>query len=173
MDLKRVSNENFNLIYIGKIVNTHGIKGEVRLLSNFLEKDLIFKNGFKVYIGSKKEEQTINTYRPHKQFDMLTFKGIDDINLVLKYKGEKVYINKDDLQLKENEYLLEDLIGMKIVSEEEVLGVVSDIIDTKEHKLLYVTFAKNYYIPYNSYYIKQVDVRKKEITAKNIRDLIL
>ncbi len=173
MDLKRVSNENFNLIYIGKIVNTHGIKGEVRLLSNFLEKDLIFKNGFKVYIGSKKEEQTINTYRLHKQFDMLTFKGIDDINLVLKYKGEKVYINKDDLQLKENEYLLEDLIGMKIVSEEEVLGVVSDIIDTKGHKLLYVTFAKNYYIPYNSYYIKQVDVRKKEIMAKNIRDLIL
>ena len=173
MNLKRVSNENFNLIYIGKIVNTHGIKGEVRLLSNFLEKDLIFKNGFKVYIGSKKEEQVINTYRPHKLFDMLTFKGVDDINLVLKYKGEKVYINKDDLQLKENEYLLEDLIGMKIVSEEEVLGVVSDIIDTKGHKLLYVTFAKNYYIPYNSYYIKQVDVRKKEIIAKNIRDLIL
>ena len=96
MDLKRVSNENFNLIYIGKIVNTHGIKGEVRLLSNFLEKDLIFKNGFKVYIGSKKEEQVINTYRPHKLFDMLTFKGVDDINLVLKYKGEKVYINKAD-----------------------------------------------------------------------------
>ena len=173
MDLKRVSNENFNLIYIGKIVNTHGIKGEVRLLSNFLEKDLIFKNGFKVYIGSKKEEQVINTYRPHKLFDMLTFKGVDDINLVLKYKGEKVYINKADLRLKDDEYLLEDLIGMKIVSEEEVLGVVSDIIDTKGHKLLYVTFAKNYYIPYNSYYIKQVDVRKKEIIAKNIRDLIL
>ena len=162
-----------NLIYIGKIVNTHGIKGEVRLLSNFEEKDLIFKEGFKVYIGSMNEEETINTYRRHKQFDMISFKGINDINLVLKYKGEKVYINKDDLQLKENEYLLEDLIGMKIVSEEEVLGVVSDIIDTKGHKLLYVTFAKNYYIPYNSYYIKQVDVRKKEIMAKNIRDLIL
>ena len=107
-----------NLIYIGKIVNTHGIKGEVRLLSNFEEKDLIFKEGFKVYIGSMNEEETINTYRHHKQFEMISFKGINDINLVLKYKGKKVYINKDDLNLKDDEYLLEDLIGMKIINNE-------------------------------------------------------
>ena len=162
-----------NLIYIGKIVNTHGIKGEVRLLSNFEEKDLIFKEGFKVYIGSMNEEETINTYRRHKQFDMISFKGINDINLVLKYKGKKVYINKEDLNLKEDEYILEDLIGMKIICNNEELGVVSDIYDNKAGKLLYVSFAKNYYIPYNNYYIKQVDVQKKEIHGENIKDLIL
>lgn len=162
-----------NLIYIGKIVNTHGIKGEVRLLSNFEEKDLIFKEGFKVYIGSMNEEETINTYRHHKQFEMISFKGINDINLVLKYKGKKVYINKDDLNLKDDEYLLEDLIGMKIINNEEQLGTVTDIYDTKAGKLLYISFAKNYYIPYNSNYIKQVDVRRKEIQTKNVKDLIL
>ena len=162
-----------NLIYIGKIVNTHGIKGEVRLLSNFEEKDLIFKQGFKVYIGSMNEEETINTYRHHKQFEMISFKGINDINLVLKYKGKKVYINKDDLNLKDDEYLLEDLIGMKIINNEEQLGTVTDIYDTKAGKLLYISFAKNYYIPYNSNYIKQVDVRRKEIQTENVKDLIL
>lgn len=162
-----------NLIYIGKIVNTHGIKGEVRLLSNFEEKDLIFKEGFKVYIGSMNEEETINTYRHHKQFEMISFKGINDINLVLKYKGKKVYINKDDLNLKDDEYLLEDLIGMKIINNEEQLGTVTDIYDTKAGKLLYISFAKNYYIPYNSNYIKQVDVRRKEIQTENVKDLIL
>ena len=162
-----------NLIYIGKIVNTHGIKGEVRLLSNFEEKDLIFKEGFKVYIGSMNEEETINTYRHHKQFEMISFKGINDINLVLKYKGKKVYINKDDLNLKNDEYLLEDLIGMKIINNEEQLGTVTDIYDTKAGKLLYISFAKNYYIPYNSNYIKQVDVRRKEIQTENVKDLIL
>ncbi len=162
-----------NLIYIGKIVNTHGIKGEVRLLSNFEEKDLIFKEGFKVYIGSMNEEETINTYRRHKQFDMISFKGINDINLVLKFKGKKVYINKDDLNLKDDEYLLEDLIGMKIINNEEQLGTVTDIYDTKAGKLLYISFAKNYYIPYNSNYIKQVDVRRKEIQTENVKDLIL
>ena len=162
-----------NLIYVGKIVNTHGIKGEVRLLSNFEEKSLIFKPDFKVYIGANHEEQTINTYRHHKEFDMLTFKEIEDINLVLKYKGKKVYINKEDLNLKEDEYILEDLIGMKIICNNEELGVVSDIYDNKAGKLLYVSFAKNYYIPYNNYYIKQVDVQKKEIHGENIKDLIL
>lgn len=162
-----------NLIYVGKIVNTHGIKGEVRLLSNFAEKNLIFKPDFKVYIGSADEEQIINTYRQHKNFDMLTFKGISDINQVLKYKGEKVYINKEDLALKEDEYILEDLIGMEIICDNEKLGIVSDIYANKAGKLLYITFAKNYYIPYNNEYIKQVDVQKKEIHGENIKDLIL
>ena len=46
---------------------------------------------------------------------MICLEGLSDINLVLKYKGSKVYINNEDLSLKENEYLLEDLIGMRIV----------------------------------------------------------
>lgn len=162
-----------NLIYVGKIVNTHGIKGEVRLLSTFNEKELIFQKGFKVYIGENKKEETINSYRRHKQFDMLTFENIADINLVLKYKGQKIFINKDDLQLKENEYLLEDLIGMKIICNNESLGVVKDIFENKAGKLLYVTFAKNYYIPYNKNYIKQVDIAKKEIYTENTKDLII
>ena len=160
-------------VYVGKIVNTHGIKGEVRLLSNFSKKELVFKPNFKVYIGEELVEETIETYRVHKQFDMLTFKGIHDINLVLKYKGKKIYINKDDLLLKEEQYLLEDLIGMNIICENENLGVVSDILDTPAGKLLYITFAKNYYIPYNNVYIKKVDPRKKEIHAVNVKDLIL
>ena len=162
-----------NLIYIGKIVNTHGIKGEVRLLSNFEEKDLIFKKDFKVYVGDERERLIINSYRPHKQFDMLTFKGINDINDVLKYKGKKVYIDKEDLHLKEDEYLLEDLIGMNIICDKEVLGVVSNIYESLQGKLLYITFAKNYYIPYNNNYIKEIDVKKKEIHAENIKGLIL
>lgn len=44
-------------VYIGKIVNTHGIKGEVRLISNFERKDLVFKKNFKIYIGSLKKKK--------------------------------------------------------------------------------------------------------------------
>ncbi len=161
------------LINIGKIVNTHGIKGEVKLLSTFYEKELVFKKGNKVYIGEEKIEKTIHTYRHHKQFDMLTFDGINNINDVLKYKGEKIYINRDDLNLNEKEYLLEDLIGMKIICGNEKLGIVNNIYDNNAGILLYITFAKNYYIPYNNNYIKQVDVSKKEIHAENIKDLIL
>ena len=102
-------------IYLGKIVNTHGIKGEIRILSNFDKKELVFQKDFKVYIGNKKEEYQINSYRVHKNYDMITLKGINDINEVLKYKGSNIYINRDDLNLNENEYLLDDLLNMSIM----------------------------------------------------------
>ena len=57
-------------INIGKIVNTHGIKGELRILSDFKYKDKVFKKGFKFYVGKDKEELIVNSYRYHKIFDM-------------------------------------------------------------------------------------------------------
>ena len=65
-------------IIIGKIVNTHGIKGELRILSDFKYKDKIFKKGFPLYIGYTKEKEIINTYisvdeNYEKVFDDETF----------------------------------------------------------------------------------------------------
>ena len=89
-------------IYLGKIANTHGIKGELRILSNFKYKSRVLKKGFKVYIGKEKIEEEIVTYRPHKQFDMITLKGYNNINDVLKYKSLNIFINKEDLILNDN-----------------------------------------------------------------------
>ena len=61
-----------NYLYIGKLVNTHGIKGEVRILSNFRHKDKVFVKGFKFYVGKDKKEYVVETYRKHKNFDMVT-----------------------------------------------------------------------------------------------------
>ena len=77
-------------IYIGKIVNTHGIKGELRILSDFKYKDRIFRKGFNIYIGKDKIKETITSYRHHKVFEMICMDGYNDINEVLKYKGENV-----------------------------------------------------------------------------------
>ena len=85
-----------NYIYVGKIVNTHALKGEIRIISDFEYKDRVFIVNNRLYVGEKKEELIIETYRVHKQFDMIKFKGIDNINDVIKYKGNKVYIDKDN-----------------------------------------------------------------------------
>ena len=114
-------------IIIGKIVNTHGIKGELRILSDFKYKDKIFKKGFPLYIGHTKEKEIINTYRPHKQFDMVTFNNYNNINEVLKYKGEYVFINKEDLELNSNQYLNEDLIGLDVITQNKSLGTLKKI----------------------------------------------
>ena len=58
-------------VLIGKLVNTHGLKGEVRILSDFRYKDRVFIPNMKIYIGKEKKEETISTYRHHKIFEML------------------------------------------------------------------------------------------------------
>ena len=115
-------------INIGKIVNTHGIKGELRILSDFRHKDKVFKVGMKFYVGREKEEFIVNSYRFHKIFDMVTFKGFNNINDVLYLKGRQVFINKEDLVLDDGEIYIEDLIGYEVYIGDKNIGKVTDII---------------------------------------------
>ena len=115
-------------INMGKIVNTHGIKGELRILSDFRHKDKVFKKGMKFYVGKEKEEFTVNSYRFHKIFDMVTFEGFTNINEVLYLKGRQVYINKEDLVLDDGEVYIEDLIGYDVIIGEKTLGKVTGVM---------------------------------------------
>ena len=116
-----------NYIKIGKIVNTHGIKGELRIISTFKYKDKIFKNNMEIYIGNNKTKEIINTYRPHKQYDMITLYGYNNINEVLKYKGLNVYVLKSDINLEKGKYLDEDLIGLKVICDHKEIGNIEKI----------------------------------------------
>lgn len=161
-----------NYIKIGKLVNTHGIKGEVKILSDFTKKELIFVPNFKLYLGNKKEEFLIKTYRHHKMFDMVTLDGINDINEALPYKGLSVYINRDDLNLN-NDYLLEDLVGLSIILNKRTLGKVTEIMYNNGNNLLSVTGENNFYIPLKGNFIKNVDLESKEIEVENVEGLII
>lgn len=160
-------------IYVGKIVNTHGIKGEIRILSDFLKKHLVFKKDFTLYIGPNKEKEIIKTYRKHKEFDMVTLEGINNINEVLKYKGNNVYINREDLEIEDNNYILEDLIDFEIKENEKILGKLKDFMYNNGNILLIIEGQKNFYIPYNDYYIRKVDLKNKIVYTENAKDLIL
>ena len=160
-------------IRIGKIVNTHGIKGELRIISDFKYKDRIFVKGFKLYIGKDKICEVISTYRPHKQFDMVTFDNYNNINDVLKYKGDYVFINEEDLILNDNEYLDSNLIDLKVICNGECIGIVKNIeYYSKNNPLLYVeNNNKHFYIPYNFDIISSINLQKKEIIINYIKGL--
>ena len=156
-------------VLIGKIVNTHGLKGEVRILSSFKYKDKVFKKGMKVYIGKNKIEESITSYRYHKIFDMITMDGYNDIHQILKYKGEYIFVNKEDIVLGENEYLDEDIIGMKVFVEDRLLGEVKRIEKHSVNEILVVkNDEKNYLVPYNFDIILGIDLKKREMRVKNI-----
>ena len=107
-------------IFIGKIVNTHGIKGELRILSNFKYKNKVFVQNRRIYIGECKDEEIIVTYRKHKIFDMITMEGYNNINDVLKFLNKDVYVKKNDIDLGDGEYLDEDLIDLSILLDNEI-----------------------------------------------------
>lgn len=160
-------------IRIGKIVNTHGIKGELRIRSDFEKKELVFKVGMRLYLGKEKIEQEITSYRKHKEFDMVTFKGYQNINEVLDFLKMDVYVNRDDLSLSSSEYLLEDLIGMDVIEDGEFLGKINDFVYNSSNILLVVEGKKTFYIPYQGNYIEKVSIREKKVYTKQAKDLIL
>ena len=160
-------------IYVGKIVNTHGIKGEVRILSDFKYKGIVLSKYFKIYIGKNKEEVIINSYRPHKQFDMITIEGITNINDVLKYKGKSVYINRSDLVLEDGEYLDEDLIGLDVIMNDKVVGKVSRIEKDRYQDKIVVNKGDIFYlVPYVCDIISSINLKEGTITLQYIKGLL-
>ena len=156
-------------VLIGKIVNTHGLKGEVRILSSFKYKDRVFKPDMNIYIGKDKVNEVINSYRHHKIFEMITMNGYNNINEILKYKGEYVFVNKEDIILNENEYLDEDIIGLNVYVDNECLGKVRRIDNHGINQVLVVkNDEKSYLVPYNFDIILSIDLEKKEMLVKNI-----
>lgn len=160
-----------NYIFIGDIVNTHGVKGEVRLVSNFERKDLVFKENFNIYVGSNKEKLTINTYRVHKNFDMLTFKEITDINDVIIYKGEKVYILREQLS---NEITLKtDLIGYDVIYNNKNIGKVVYFFSNNVYDIMAIkNEKKENFVPYLDKFIQKIDSENKKIYVLNMDGLI-
>lgn len=158
-------------VLIGRLVNTHGLKGEVRILSDFKYKNKVFIPGMKIYIGKDKICEEINSYRHHKIFEMITMVGYNDIDEVLKYKGDYVFVNKEDIKLGNNEYLNEDIIGLNVYVLDRLLGKVKRIDNHNGNEILVVTSEKEYLIPYNFDIIENVDLEKKKIMVKDIPGL--
>lgn len=151
-----------NKVYIGKIVNTHGIKGELRILSDFPYKDKVFKNNNKLIIDDK--EYVIKSYRTHKNYDMVTLNDYKDINEVLFLLKKQVFFNKDDLILNDNEILDEDLIRYKVITNDGKYGIIKEIfMASPNNKILRVELDKEVLIPFNSPMIVKIDKEKEEI----------
>ena len=159
-------------VFIGKIVNTHGIKGEVRIKSDFEFKNRVF--GVGNYLIIKGIKYKILSYRVHKEWDMVTLEGISNINDALPFKGVNVYFSREDLKLKENEFILSDLMGMKILIKGIEMGIVNDY-NNGINSLIEVKYDNvTYYVPIKGDFIERVDLNEGIIYLKDsAKELIL
>ena len=161
-------------IYIGKIVNTHGIRGEIRLLSDFDRKEKVFVPNMTLYLGRKKEVVKITSYRIHKNFDMICLEGYNDINEVLRFKGLYAYVRKEDLGLGDGELLESDYIGMDAIFLGNIIGKVVDIENRGRGNKIFVieNNEKRILIPFQQVFIKEVSLYSRKIEFQDIEGLI-
>ena len=122
-----------DLYQVGAITQTHGVRGEVKVFP--LTDDISrFKNMKDLILDTGKEQISleVTSARPQKNLVILKFKGYDNINDVEKYKGCGLYVTKENrVKCEQDEYFIADLIGLEVVTDEEVvLGEVADVITT-------------------------------------------
>lgn len=158
------------MIFIGKSTSTFGIKGELKVRSDFNYLDKAYKIGNVILINNI--EHKISGVRYHKNHVLLKIDNLENINDVLDYVGYNIYIKRSDLNLSSNEYLDSDLINSDVINDGINLGKVIDVI-RGVNTLIKVRGKKEFYIPYVDEYITKFDLENKKLYTKNCEDLIM
>ena len=159
-----------NNIYIGKITSTHGIKGEIKIKSSFEYKDKAFRPGNKILINNT--VYTIKTYRRHKDFEMITLVGFDNINDVLFLMKNKVFIDKNELKLSD-EVLDDELLLYKVICNNEEATIKEIFLASPTNKIIRILLNdKEILVPYNKEFVK-VDKNSKMVYINLVDGMIL
>jgi len=166
-----------DLLEIGQIINTYGIKGFLKVVP--LTDDVKrFEKLESIYIEKNKtlEKKIIEQVKYHKNLVLLKVKEIDDIDQALVYKNCYLKIDrKDAVELPEDSYFIVDLIGVEVYTqEEELLGSIVDVFPTGSNDVYVVkdNLGKQILLPAIGEVIKQVDISNKKMIIKLIEGLI-
>ena len=151
---------------VGKIVNTHGIKGEVRVLSTTTNPEERYCEGAPlIWFGKDggKEELTVNSHRTHKTFDLLTFEGYGNVNDVERLVGGTLRVSEDMLlELPENEFYIHEVVGSTVIDDDsgEEIGTIKEILSPGANDVWVVKRPnkKDLLLPYIESVILDVDI---------------
>lgn len=172
----RVVKKYFN---VGKIVNTHGVRGEVRVISSTDFPEERYAKGNLLYIENAPNqmlEVTISSHRLHKNFHLLTFEGYNDINEVEGFKGKMLKISENQLDaLQEDEFYYHEIIDCEVYSDEgEKLGIIKEILSPGANDVWVVKRPgeKDLLLPYIEEVVKDVDVKNKKVIVHVMEGLL-
>ena len=153
-------------IKVGRIVNAHGIRGEVRVQPR--DGDPAFLTRFKTfYIDGQPVSPTAN--HVHKSLVLMKFPGVEDMNAALTYKDKDLYIRRADARLPEGAYFDDELLGMGVfdAATGEELGKLTAVENYPAHKVYTVKGRREYLIPaVKDVFIKSVDLDRDRMEVQ-------
>ena len=152
-------------IYVGTIVSTHGIKGEIRIISKLEQslKEKVFQVGNSILINDK--EYKLRSYRRHKNYDMVLLDDFNNINDVLFLMKQKVYIDSKYIELSAKENFELNYKEYEVITSDKQKGVVKALEETgNNYKIIRVVVNnKEELVPYNEHFLKKIDSSKKQV----------
>lgn len=158
---------------VGRIVGTHGIRGEMRVecwanSPDFLKK---FK---KLYLDEGKTEISV-TCRPHKNIALMTAKNVGSIEEADLLRGKILYIDRSDVKLEEGEHFVQDIIGLQVIDADNgtVYGTVKDVLKTGSNDVYEMKAEddKLYYIPVIPDILDRFDFEKGVVYIRPMKGL--
>jgi 16S rRNA processing protein RimM len=165
---------------VGKIVNTQGIKGEVRVISTTDFPEERYKKGNVLFLFLPKNETpievTIKSHRRHKNFDLLLFEGYENINDAEKFRDGILKVPESQLgKLEEGEFYFHEIIGCLVFTKNgEEVGKITEVLTPGANDVWVVKGqdGKEILIPYIDDVVKKVDIKEKIILIDPLEGLL-
>lgn len=166
-----------DMLRIGVIANTHGIKGEVKVFPTTDDVNR-YKQLKEVILDTGKEHKKleIENIRFFKQMVIVKFKGIDTINDIEKYKGKDILVTREQaIPLEEDEYFIYDIIGATVVTEEgKEIGTLEEVLQTGANDVFVVTSleGKELLFPVIQDCVREINIEEKKVTIHVMKGLL-
>lgn len=132
----------------GKIVTTHGIRGEVKIMPYTDSPELLCEFD-RLFIGKDKSELYIERSRVAKNMVIAKIEGIDTVEAAEKYRNKVLFMHRDDLELDEDTYFIQDLIDMEVkdVDSGFVYGKITDVLQNGANDVYVIKGDREYLVP--------------------------
>ena len=158
------------LLEAGKIVNTHGNRGEVSVQPWADSPD--FLTGFEHFYIDEQPVQVLSA-RVHKGCVIATLKGVEDIDAAIRMKNKIIKIKKEHVKLEEGRYFVTDLIGLKVIDNEtgETLGTLSDVLSLPSNNVYVIKGKREILVPAVAEFIVETSLEEGYVKVRLIEGL--
>ena len=157
----------------GKIVTTHGIRGEVKIMP-YTDTPELLAEFDRLFIGKNKDELIIERYRVFKNMVIAKIEGVDTPEAAEKLRNKLLYMHRDDLELDDDTYFIQDLIGIEVRDADsgKVYGTISDVMQTGANDVYVIKGSdREYLVPAIADVVVSTDIDESIMTIRPLDGL--